>query len=57
MSQQKQPLVINYDNDYVRKVQAGILIPKKQHENFEAIKSELAEVKSLVIKLITERNS
>ena len=30
--------VINLDNDYIKKVQAGILLPKKQHENFELIK-------------------
>ena len=35
--------VINLDNDYIKKVQAGILLPKKQHENFELIKGQNAE--------------
>jgi hypothetical protein len=37
---------INLDNDYTKKVQAGILLPKKQHENFEMIKSMLQDMKS-----------
>lgn len=41
---------INVNTDYVRKVQAGILIPKRQHENFEHLKKEIAEIKEMIVK-------
>jgi predicted transcriptional regulator len=37
----------------VKKVQAGILLPKKQHENFEQIKAEVKEIKDLVNQVLT----
>lgn len=48
--------VINYDNDYTRKVQAGILIPKRQHENFEHLKAEVKEIKTLLFQVLEQRN-
>lgn len=39
---------INLDNDYTKKVQAGILLPKKQHENFELIKGQNEEIISKI---------
>jgi hypothetical protein len=35
MTTQQTNQVINFNTDYAKKVQAGILLPKKQHENFE----------------------
>jgi methyltransferase-like protein len=45
MTEQKP---IDFNTDYVRKVQSGILIPKKAHENFETIKKEIKEIKDIV---------
>lgn len=50
MTTQQTNQVINYNTDYARKVQAGILIPKRQHENFEHLKKEIAEIKEMIIR-------
>ena len=53
MTEQKP---IDFNNDYVKKVQAGILLPKKQHENFETIKKEMKEIKDIVNTLLANFN-
>jgi hypothetical protein len=53
MTEQKP---IDMNSDYVRKVQAGILIPKKAHENFETIKKEMKEIKDIVNTLLANFN-
>jgi len=55
MTTQQTNQVINYNTDYVKKVQAGILLPKKQHENFEEIKKEISQIKELVLKVIESK--
>ena len=55
MTTQQTNQVINYNTDYAKKVQAGILIPKRQHENFEHLKKEIAEIKELVLKVIESK--
>jgi len=62
MTTQQTNQVINYNTDYAKKVQAGILLPKKQHENFELLKqnsemlkAEIAEIKELVLKVIENK--
>lgn len=55
MTTQQTNQVINYNTDYAKKVQAGILLPKKQHENFEMIKAEIAQIKELVLKVIESK--
>jgi len=55
MTTQQTNQVINYNTDYAKKVQAGILLPKKQHENFEMIKAEIAQIKELVLKVIEKK--
>lgn len=51
MTEEQKPIDLN--TDYVRKVQAGILIPKRAHENFEVIKKDIKDLKELVSQVLT----
>lgn len=52
MTQEQKP--IDFNSDYVRKVQAGILLPKKSHENFELLKTKVNSIEDIVNKILAK---